>query len=433
MTMSAPSELHLKHLIDVAKYLQPIDDALSHMISHKAARQAVQLTGSASSLRNFLCPRCHHTLRDVDKLPEEERCPTCFVEFTRRAKQNVKKQRKRRRIDVSAQPGDEGGCMDLNNLPAETDSEGDRSDDEESIAAGYPASSKDTVASQSAASEAVLITSKVSSKLATTLVCSSSSSGSIVSSEKSAAAKRRDRQAASKDAFSAVVAAEASKGALSANSAAASPVASGLSTVPRAPATGDAGSQSLRGLFDSWGDILGSSAKPAAVSSSEVLSVSMRSGSVALPTGSKPAGLAGVVTTGPDARDTAASSFLGTDMLATGKAAKRAAAEKAKLKGPGQGVSQPAPRTLLNRSEQSPLDSGSVSKSGAILSTGAGLLGLLDGGLSCAPALPPAAPKPSSVVAATGPPAKQPFSFGAGKQGNGGGAAAKKPFSFGKR
>ena len=43
--MATPAEVHLRHLLDVAKVLQPVDDALAHFLTHRATRQAVAATG----------------------------------------------------------------------------------------------------------------------------------------------------------------------------------------------------------------------------------------------------------------------------------------------------------------------------------------------------------------------------------------------------
>ena len=285
--MATPSEIHMRHLLDISKYLQPLDPVLAHTISHRAARQAVQITGSAAMLRNHLCPRCHYLLQEVDKPPEEERCPKCFVEFTRRAKQPKARRRKRRRDEVPSEEENsasaEEGMRASSDKPTSTDagsseeSNGANTGSEKMISAVLPASNeRESVAA---------------------LDSNSIVADSLAASAKSASARRRDRKAASKGGFAALVSSEAAKGGgASSSSLQLTPAASAMIPIGQAAAP----KPSLSGIFDSWGDILGLS-KPATVSSSSVLSVPLQ----------KPTTATVVVT---EARK---------DLLATGKASKK--------------------------------------------------------------------------------------------------------------
>ena len=93
------TEVTLRFLLDASRAVQPVSRMLSHALSHRAAAVAVRATGDASSLRTFLCPHCAVLLPDVERLPEEERCPTCFVEFSRRARVRGRRALPRRAAD----------------------------------------------------------------------------------------------------------------------------------------------------------------------------------------------------------------------------------------------------------------------------------------------------------------------------------------------
>jgi hypothetical protein len=52
--MGAPEAVTLRHLVALARALQPVDRLLAHAVSHGAATRAVVATGSAQPLRS--CP-----------------------------------------------------------------------------------------------------------------------------------------------------------------------------------------------------------------------------------------------------------------------------------------------------------------------------------------------------------------------------------------
>lgn len=242
--MSTVNDVTVRHLVDLARSLLPIDRSLAHSISHGAALRSARNTSGLGSLRKVLCPRCHGLLPDVERPPEEERCPTCYVEFSRRAKtaesrRHARAARKRRRDGASQRDDAEGDGIDSSDEIVMKDR-----------CAADDGHSGSPLPHQPAAPVAPVVTSLVAS----------SDGRSIVSSATSDAARRRARQAAAKSSFSALLASEAGKTNISGIGS------SSISSQVLSTASGSSNSASGLSLFASLGDILGGGSLSSAVS-----------------------------------------------------------------------------------------------------------------------------------------------------------------------